>query len=86
MTVRVWFHKAASETRPWLVAYPDGRVVAAGAVRLTSAVTQYDPQGFLTLPEGPKAIIEGELEWIWETEAYSPLSPAAPAPAPKGGA
>lgn len=66
MIVRLWYSRAGEPERPWLVQYEDGRMVRASAVRLSNAETAYDEKGFGELRDGPKAVMRGELEWIWD--------------------
>lgn len=66
MNVRLWFSKGGEPARPWLVQYDDGRQVRAAAVRLSNAETSYDEKGFLELRGGPKAVMRGDLEWLWD--------------------
>ncbi len=70
MSCRVWFGRTGGDERPWFVAYESGAILRAGYVELRNALTIYKADGFAELPEGPKAIIEGEDLLVLNTEVF----------------
>jgi len=58
MQALVWYDKAGSDERPWLVRQTDGRFVRARIVTLQGLVrTDFNPEGFSGLPCGPKGVV-----------------------------